>query len=134
KEQIKEKCRADNITKQAVIDSANPRLYDKETVYKFSFLIGSGHFLHCLSLSDFRLPRHKQCSSMSIPKSNSKIVLLSLLILYTYKPKAQDFFAVQGGFQICAAWRTNGTRASKFENNAVIRKKDKPLHTHVFFF
>ena len=53
--------------------------YKKETVYKFSFLIGSGHFLHCFPLSDVRLPRHKQCSSKSIPKSNSKIVYLSLL-------------------------------------------------------
>ena len=119
--------------KKAVIDSANPRIYNKETVYKFSFLIGSGHPLHCLPLSDFRLPRHKQCSSMSIPKSNSKIVSLSLLIYSLLNTKAKPtsrrrriFFVVQGGFQICAATRTSGTRASKFENNAVIRKKDKP--------
>ena len=35
------------------------------------------------------------------------------------------FFAVQGGFQICEAPRTCGTQASEFENNAVMRKKDK---------
>jgi len=69
------------IKQKAVIDSANPRVYNKETVYKFSFLIGSGHFLYCLPLSDFRLPRYKQYSSMSIPKSNSKIVSLSLFVL-----------------------------------------------------
>ena len=40
--------------------------------------------------------------------------------------KAQDFFAVQGGFQICEAPRTYGTQASEFENNTVMRKKGKP--------
>ncbi|MBO4948311.1 MAG: hypothetical protein J6C83_03075, partial [Peptococcaceae bacterium] len=44
------------------------------------------------------------------------------------------FFVVQGGFQIGEATRTNGTRASKFENNAVIRKKDKPLHIFFDYF
>ena len=78
----------------------------KETVYKFSFLIGSGHFLYCLPLSDFRLPRYKQYSSMSIPKSNSKIVLLSLLILYIHKPKAQEIFIVARRLWIFRATRT----------------------------
>ena len=35
------------------------------------------------------------------------------------------FHAEQGGFQIRAAWRTNGTRANEFENNAAIREKDQ---------
>ena len=112
--------------KQSSKTFCSPRIYNKETVYKFSFLIGSGHFLHCLPLSDFRLPRYKQCSSMSIPKSNSKIIYLSLFIILYYSLRRRIFFVVQGGFQICAAWRTDGTRANEIENNAVIRKKDKP--------
>ena len=40
-------------------------------------------------------------------------------------PRRRIFFAVQGGFQICEAPRTCGTQASEFENNAVMRKKDK---------
>ena len=119
--------------KKAVIDSANPRLYGKETVYKFSFLIGSGHFLHCLPLSDFRLPRHKQCSSMSIPKSNSKIVSLSLLIYSLLNTKAKPtsrrrrkFLFWQGGFGFCERRVLDVRKANKIQNNTTRMKINKP--------
>jgi hypothetical protein len=113
--------------KMAVIDSANPRIYNKETVYKFSFLIGSGHQLDLFSSVGHSVHLSKNKSTLlSIPKSNSKIIYLSLFIILYYSLRRRIFFVVQGGFQICAAWRTDGTRANEFENNAVIRKKDQP--------
>ena len=114
-------------TKKAVINPTNPRIYNKETVYKFSFLIGSGQQLDLFSSVGHSVHLSKNKSTLlSIPKSNSKIIYLSLFIILYYSLRRRIFFVVQGGFQICAAWRTDGTRANEFENNAVIRKKDKP--------
>ena len=113
--------------KQSSKTFCSPRIYNKETVYKFSFLIGSGQQLDLFSSVGHSVHLSKNKSTLlSIPKSNSKIIYLSLFIILYYSLRRRIFFVVQGGFQICAAWRTDGTRANEIENNAVIRKKDKP--------
>ena len=94
--------------------STNPRCANKETVYKFSFLIGSGQFLHCLSSSDFvcrdtnnvrRCPSQNRirklyiclfCSLSYFPKRCRNIVVFSFqtnrFVFYQKKLSAKSAF------------------------------------------
>ena len=79
----------------------------------YFFNISRSHRRFCTTPQDFFIADHPLH-----PKSAGNIVQHLYL-------RRRIFFAVQGVFQICEAPRTCGTQASEFENNAVMRKKDK---------
>ena len=70
-----------------------------------------------------RLPRFAQCSVKSIPKSNSKIVYLSLCILTPFSLKAQDFLWLTRRLLIFRATRTQCTQGE--ENQKQQRQAQK---------